>query len=260
METIKALLRGHKHKEDQGYVISIEDVDCSIAYHGLVDMDAEVDLITNWWTLNAGDFEKYDVCVSGVNDCLWALHKMGVSDFHIPCYPESMKIFLERNIEVMPLKDLIKNIGYYGSHGNRFVKPVRPKLFRAFITSDENGLNQLYNIEPDTMVYVSDIVDFRSEWRVYVKLNKIEKICHYSGNPLSFPNINVVNAMIQSWAGPSCYALDVGIIGSVTALVEINDFYSIGNYGLGPKEYVEMLMLRWSQLTNRRQFSKAVKI
>ncbi len=66
--------------------------------------------------------------------------------------------------------------------------------------------------------------------------------------------------MIQSWAGPSCYALDVGIIGSVTALVEINDFYSIGNYGLGPKEYVEMLMLRWSQLTNRRQFSKAVKI
>jgi len=30
-------------------------------------------------------------------------------------------------------------------------------------------------------------------------------------------------------------------------LVECNDFYSIGNYGLFPKKYAEMLIARWKE-------------
>lgn len=257
---IKALVCGHKHLHGNTAVISIKDVDCSIAYHGLEEMDAEVDLISPWWTLNTEDFEKYDVCVSGVSDCTLALWKMGIRDFEIPCYPESIKVFLSREIEKMTFKSFLKNLVYYKKNGHKFVKPVKPKAFQAFLTSDENITDRLYNLNPDIEMYVSDIVNFKSEWRVYVKLNKIVRVCHYSGNPLLFPNPVVVNAMVKGMIGPCCYALDVGVFGDTTALVEVNDFYAIGNYGLYPREYVEMLMLRWSQLTGRNQFSKPVSV
>lgn len=47
-----------------------------------------------------------------------------------------------------------------------------------------------------------------------------------------------------------CYVLDVGLMDNKTTLVEFNDFYSIGNYGLFPDEYANMLMKRWSELRN----------
>jgi hypothetical protein len=256
MEKIKALLSGQKNIDGNVSVVTIKDVDCSIAYHGLEEIDAEVDLIPVWMSLYREDFEKYNVCIGGVRDCQWALHKMGITFYLIPCYPESLKIFQDRSIEVISFHDLLKNMDYFYSHGHRFVKPVQPKRFQAFLTSNRDALDMLYNVEPDTQVYISDIVKFISEWRVYVKFNRIVRICHYSGNPLVFPNTVVIRAMIDAWTGPCCYALDVGVIGDRTSLVEVNDFYSIGNYGLFPGEYVEMLILRWAQITGKDPFPK----
>jgi hypothetical protein len=256
MGKIKALLSGHKIIDGTVSVVSIKDVDCSIAYHGLEEIDAEVDLIPIWLSLYREDFEKYDVCIGGVHDCQWALHKMGITFYLIPCYPELLGIFMGRAIEVVSFQDLIKNMEHYTTYGHRFVKPVQPKRFQAFLTSDKDALDMLYNVEPGTQAYVSEIVKFTSEWRVYVRLNRIVRICHYSGNPLVFPNTVVIRAMIDAWTGPCCYALDVGVIGDRTSLVEVNDFYSIGNYGLFPQEYIEMLTLRWAQITGKDPFPK----
>lgn len=249
MKNIKTLLYGNKSVELNTITESIEDVDCAIAYCGLKEMDAEITLQDNWLGLSAQDFELYSVCIGGVQSCRTALFRMGLRDFDIACYPKELEIFMGRSVEISTIGKVIRR---RISNDPKFIKPVSPKKFNAFLTHDEDAYSNLYNIEYDEKVYVSDIVEFISEWRVYVKNDEIVRICNYSGKTTVFPNANVIRTMIKCWKGPCCYALDVGIIGDQTVLIEVNDFYSIGNYGLFPTEYVEMLILRWNELLGRK--------
>jgi len=224
-------------------------MDCMSACCGLENLSVDVDIKQNWILLNKEDFTPYDVCVGSVNDCRIVLYKLGVTDFGVPCYPKELKIFLDRDVEVSTLKYILKKIPIINEH--KFVKPVKPKLFSAFLTSDKDVLNKLYNVNLDEKVYISDIVSFSSEWRMYIKEGKIIRVCNYAGNPLLFPSITVMSAMARTLRGPCCAAIDVGIVGGTTCLVEVNDFYAIGNYGLLPEEYAQMLMLRWKQMVNK---------
>jgi hypothetical protein len=248
MENINALLYGTKSTEGATPVVSIDDVDCAIAYCGLKELDAEVNLQDNWLSLRSQDFELYSVCIGGVQNCRIALFKMGLRDFDIPCYPKELVPFMGRSIEITTIGKVIHMGAKLKKQGAKFVKPILPKKFNAFLTSDEDAYSSLYNVEYDEKVYVSDVVKFISEWRVYVKQDEIVRICNYSGKTTVFPNVNVIRTMIESWEGPCCYALDIGIVEDQTKLVEVNDFYSIGNYGLFPTEYIEMLILRWNEL------------
>jgi hypothetical protein len=248
MENIKALLYGSIGIEEGISVRSITDADCAIAYCGLKELDAEITLRDNWLGLSAQDFELYSVCIGGVQSCRTALFRMGLRDFDIACYPKELEIFMGRSVDISTIGKVIHRSIYSVP---KFIKPVLPKKFTAFLTSDENAYSNLYNVEYDEKVYISDIVEFISEWRVYVKYNEIMNICNYSGNPIVFPNVSIIRDMISCWKGPCCYALDVGIVGDQTSLVEVNDFYSIGNYGLFPTEYVKMLTLRWSELRGK---------
>lgn len=249
-KNIKALVSGSKTFGEKNSIIYIKDVDCSIAFHGLEEMNADVDLIAGWWHLHKEDYEKYDVCVGGVNDCRLALNRLGVTDYDIPCYPKELDIFLGRKIETASLQEVISALPHFSNTGHMFVKPVRPKRFSAFITNDENALNMLYDVDPGEEVYVSELISFSSEWRVYVKEGKIVRICNYAGHPCILPNTNIIGFMVKYFKGPCCYAIDVGVQGDTTYLVEVNDCYSLGNYGLFPTEYAEMLMLRWKELTS----------
>ncbi len=248
---LHALIKGH---ENNSRILSIDNVDSSIAYHGLEEMNASIDIVTNWWKFNSEEFKKYDLCVGGVFDCKYALKRIGVDNYDISCYPNDLSLFFKnRNIQKSRAKDIIPCMSLCNDIGHRFVKPVSPKKFNAFTTDNKDAIEALYNVDPDEEVYIADIVNFISEWRVYVQLNKIIRICNYAGNPQVFPNTTVIRNMIDSWAGPCCYALDVGVVGHRTTLVEVNDFYSIGNYGLHPSEYVEMLTLRWTELTAKKR-------
>lgn len=249
---IKALVSGTKTFGDKESIIYIKDVDCSIAFHGLEEMDADVDLISGWHHLHKEDFESYNVCVGGVNDCRLALSRLGITNYDIPCYPQELYNFLGRKIEMGYIQDIIAGLYHFERNGHKFVKPVRPKRFSAFITDNKDALNMLYDVDPAEQVYISELISFSSEWRIYVREGNIVRICNYAGHPNLFPNSNVINFMVKSFKGPCCYALDVGIRGDTTYLVEVNDCYSLGNYGLFPDEYAEMLLLRWKELTSNK--------
>jgi len=216
-------------------------IDCSIAYHGLEELEADITLLKSWYSLSKEDFEQYDVCVGSVTDCRFALTRMGLRDFDIDCYPSELTSFLGRDIQTILIQDILK------IKDTKFVKPVKPKRFAAFTTDEEDYYMRLMNTDDDEKIYVSDIMHFQSEWRVYIHDNKIEAICNYKGDPTLFPNVSNVYAMIHSWKGPKCYVLDIGVSDGMTLLVEFNDFYSIGNYGLFPEKYVEMLIARWNE-------------
>jgi hypothetical protein len=216
-------------------------IDCSIAYHGFEELEADIVLLRNWFSMTKEDFEQYDVCVGGVDICRFALMRMQIKYFEIFCYPEKLIQFLGREIYEIQVKDILK------IKEEKFVKPVRPKAFATLITNDEDQFVNLMNIDDNEKAYVSDIINFESEWRVYINKNNIEAICNYKGDPTLFPDVDIIKAMIYSWEGPVCYVLDVGVSQKKTLLVEFNDFYSIGNYGLFPEKYAQMLLLRWSE-------------
>lgn len=219
-----------------------ETVDCSIAFHGLEDLNYDITISKKWLTFNKEDFEQFDICAGGVDICRFALNKIGIKNYDIPCYPTALYSYLLRNIQIIKTKD------FYKIKGIKFVKPVRPKRFQAFLTSDNDKLMYLMNLEDDEQIYISDIVKFESEWRVYIEDKNIKVICNYNGNPKLFPDVKTIESMIDSWQGPCCYVLDVGLINNSTVLVEFNDFYSIGNYGVFPCDYAKMLLKRWTEL------------
>ena len=59
--------------------------------------------------------------------------------------------------------------------------------------------------------------------------------------------------MIDEYAeAPAAYALDVGLTkDGKTVIVEVNDGYSLGGYGLDPLLYAKLLSARWAQIVGR---------
>lgn len=231
--------------------------DEALAFFGFEELDAEITLHNNFLMLSKEELSKYDVCVSCVNDIQHILFKFGVKNYDIPCYPKKLKKFLKREVVISKLKVILPRMPK-----DRFIKPVRPKRFQAFITDSTYNPETptlLMNLSDDELVYVSHIVKFESEWRVYVRENRIQNVCYYKGDPTIFPDPITIRRMISSWEGPCCYGLDVGVSLSTgyqsTLLVEVNDFYSLGNYGLFPRDYAEMLYLRWRELLDGKEKS-----
>ena len=181
-------------------------VDCSIAFHGFEELEYDITLSNKWLELTKNDFEQFDVCVGGVDMCRYALSKMQVRNYDSSCYPQQLKSFLFRNIEEIRICDL------YKVKSKKFIKPIRPKRFVGFTTDNEDLLVSLMNLDEEEKIYVSDCVNFLSEWRVYVNNNEIKAICNYNGNPTMFPDVNKVKKRIADFEGPCCYVLDVGTL------------------------------------------------
>lgn len=105
-----------------------------------------------------------------------------------------------------------------------------------------NALNPYdLDIKPETNYVVSERVAFDSEYRVFIHNNEVLAAQHYLGNPLVFPNPNVINEIAYTYKGPKAYTLDIGIHGNQTDLIEIHPFVSCGLYGFYDKEIIPML-------------------
>ena len=64
-------------------------------------------------------------------------------------------------------------------------------------------------------------------------------------------SLSKVKEMIASYTdSPAGYALDIGLTSDgETIIIEVNDGYSRGCYGLDPLLYAKLLSARWAELT-----------
>lgn len=137
-----------------------------------------------------------------------------------------------------------------------FVKPINLKQFNAGIIHNIHQIEWIESHLPDkTPIIISEVKNIISEYRCYVIEGKCVGIYNYLGDIYEFPNPNIIELMINRFkSAPVAYSLDVGIVEdpkedeNYTILIECNDFWSLGNYGLSPKLYCRGLMLRWRQL------------
>jgi peptidyl-tRNA hydrolase len=73
---------------------------------------------------------------------------------------------------------------------------------------------------------------------------------HCRGDPLIFPDVDVARRAVKAFeARPISFGMDWGITRSgKTLLVEVNDGFSLGNYGLRGPAYTALIESRWRQL------------
>ena len=165
-------------------------------------------------------------------------------------YPESLKTYLGREIVEMDFRDLNSN------HYPCFVKPANQiKLFTGDVVShdDHIGYLVLSGAKPETKIIKSTLIDFISEYRCFVTRGDLKGMKHYLGDFEIFPNMEIVHEMISEFEksneAPWAYTIDVGVTNNgLTLLVEVNDMWAIGSYGLDGDTYALLCARRMKQI------------
>lgn len=84
---------------------------------------------------------------------------------------------LKRSVEVLKISDLAEPIFPI------FIKPVKPKIFKAGIYNDLNSFfHETKGIEKSEKIIVSSIIDIESEVRAFILHHKILDMAVYEGN------------------------------------------------------------------------------
>lgn len=132
-----------------------------------------------------------------------------------------------------------------------FVKPIQTKLFTGMVF-DLMTLSNLNPYPDDTEVLMSKPFEKKiiSEIRCYIRHNKIVDARNYSGDFRIMPNWEFVEIMCKALVDPpSAYTIDIGILEDNTnVVVEFNDMWAIGNYGMDNKDYYKLLRERYFEI------------
>lgn len=145
-----------------------------------------------------------------------------------------------------------------GAAGSLFVKPAeRLKTFTGRVLSHPGDLYFLGGGSRRQSVWCSTPVGWRSEFRAYVIGADVVALDHYAGDPDVRPCERTIAQAVRvyhdSGEAPAGYGIDFGVLDDGnTALVEANDGYALGAYGIAADRYAELLMARWAQLMATR--------
>lgn len=189
--------------------------------------------------------------VVGDMDCAYgAMKQLGIDIPKANSYPSSLKSYFCRNISKGNLKDIQAKIIYGDNFKPVFIKPSEvQKKFTGFVLENEQDLYNLGSTSRNIEVWCSEIVKWKSEWRIYVINHEVRHMSWYEGNIECKPNTDIVNESVNTLkvAGesPSSYAIDFGVLDSgETALIEMNDGFAVGAYEVPSKDYAEMVITR----------------
>ena len=190
--------------------------------------------------------EITDIVVGGVGRVKQFLENKGIIVKDID-YPKCLSKFYGRKIwETTSDVFLSENNNF-----PLFLKPKQGKLFTGFICINENDIAGRFSPKENIPVYCSEVKDIITEWRCFVRYGKILDIRRYKGELGRIYSLQMVKEMIPSYSdAPAAYSIDIGLTAeNETIIVEVNDGYSLGSYGLDPLLYAKLLSARWAELT-----------
>lgn len=200
--------------------------------------------------------DNTDVVFGGINTTHAILEQNGIE---IPKVPNilDLNIKFRRKVFKSTLKDVRDNKIEYPF----FVKPFDTyKLFTGFVCQREFNINRISHVSDDVEVFVSSVVEFISEYRCFVLNNELVGCKNYTGDftlSPAFEDFNYIKRIISQYKNsPSAYTLDIGILEDGgdygIDVIEINDGYGFGAYGLNPIIYCKMIASRWLEIFNKK--------
>ena len=180
----------------------------------------------------------------------------------IPDYPDQLRKILGRKV----WKDTINSIAADESKWSAgyFVKPTRDKAFTGKIIRNISDLIGCGSCYEDYEVIVSEPIDIMAEWRCFITYDRLVDVrpygslvrSDYDGFMYHYDS-SVLKSMMEAFVGwderPAACSMDICVTrDGRTLLVEMNDAYALGCYGLPGVLYARLISARWSQLLGRR--------
>lgn len=190
--------------------------------------------------------ELNDVIAGGVGRVRGRLEEFGIIPAEID-YPKELMPYLGRRIWQSTIKEVIQAQHRWPL----FMKPLTGKLFPGKVVASERDLIGSFQPKSNPAVLCSEVLSFRREWRCFVRYGKILDIRSYKGDLRAAYDYHVIAAAVRDYqSAPAAYGIDFGITSNgETRLVEVNDGYSLGSYGLDPLLYAKLLAARWAEIT-----------
>ena len=214
------------------------------AYQGFSEMGLECVLFGDVAGLDTG--LRSDVVVGGLGVVQHALSRFGVEPAHID-YPDELSPFLGRRI----WRSTLGEVSARPESWPVFVKPLEDeKRFTGVVVRTARDLSGCGSRGSDPEVLCSEPVDFAAEWRCFVRYGSILDVRPYAGDWHVHFDGDVVDAAVGAYrSAPAGYAMDFGVtVDGRTLLVEVNDGYALGCYGLQHNLYAKLLSARWAEL------------
>ncbi|MHA3772612.1 ATP-grasp domain-containing protein [Verrucomicrobiota bacterium sgz303538] len=180
---------------------------------------------------------------------LAAFTKLGILYTPLQYIPQSLHRFAARRIWTSTLGEVRNAVA---SGEALFAKPLEgtPRYFKGQVLRTFRDLIRTAHCDPAMPLWCSELVDFVSEYRVFVCEGEIVGLKHYSGDFRIFPDWPTVEEVMASYTDrPAGFGLDFGVTrDGRTLIVEQNDGFSLGCYGLHHVIYAELLAARWNQI------------
>ena len=249
-----------KTKYDSGMQMKIpHSVNMATAMYGFRELGAE---IIPYHKIDEiyDRVEKNDIVLDYIDQCNTIFKKFNVIP-QIPDYPPVLEKYMGRKVWRDTIDSISKDEKKWSA--GYFVKPVRSKAFTGKIIRNINDLIGCGSCYEDYEVIVCEPIDILAEWRCFNLYDKIIDIrpygsissLIYTGYLYQYDS-NVLQEMLQgfiSWdERPMACSMDICYTrDGRTLLVELNDAYSLGCYGLPGVLYAKLISARWSQLLGR---------
>lgn len=219
------------------------NVNCYVAALGFESLGFEIVRFQSIEEIK--DLDKESICVGGIGIVRKRLVQLGIIVQDEIEYPQELSAFLNRKVWKAKLKDLVRE-NVFGI----FVKPAITKLFTGKVIRQFSDYSNL-GYQDDLDVWCSEPVELLTEWRCFVRYRELIDVRYYKGDWDNRLDLQVVRDAIKAYGSqPASFCMDFGVDSKGTYyLVEVNDGYSLGSYGMGPITYAKFLSARWSELT-----------
>ena len=171
------------------------------------------------------------------------MNQRGITSGHHD-YPEELTGFLGRTIRKIRLEEVRKE------KLPVFIKPLEEKAAPGIVVNAWSDLWEYDRLDQKTEIYCSEVVNFISEWRCFLLYGQVVGTCFYYGDPSVECDKSVIDAAVKAYVSmPAGCAMDFGVTDDGrTLLVEVNDGFSLGSYGLEDTLYAKLLTARWAEL------------
>lgn len=218
--------------------------DCACGLYGALNHGEDIRL-TTFDEVQSGKFNnliRSNLFIGSVEFMKEVFSKIGKDDVRVP---ENSN----REYKAMSLggaKDIAK------SGKNIFIKPFDIKLFTGFVL-DQMTNYSIKGVPDSTQVMVYDVFPspIKSEWRCYIGRDRVVDIRNYSGDMFTTPDREYLESVINSNKNkfPIAYTIDIGILeNGQNVVIEYNDMWAIGNYGIDNYEYFSLLKSRYFEI------------
>lgn len=203
------------------------------------------------------DITKHTLVYGGIGNVRKAFDLLGVKQPTVGEMPPEEVLWLYgRRVWATTMAEVRQG---YEDGRHFFIKPLKVhKAFGGHVTTPSVGTLQLTaGFGNEFEVLASEVVNFHSEYRLFVHNGKVVASRFYRGDFRVAPDYAVADQFLAAIkCPPVAYSLDLGVDDDGrTLVVEMNDAFSLGHYGMASTPYAQMVIDRWEEIVGDGQAS-----